>query len=297
MQDIQELYIDILDTKVYEEIYAKQYDVGRKVYIIVTRAGTPITLDNVSASLELKKPDQTIIIKSCSIKDNKVVIDLDRNITVIAGRRIPYQLQLFDTSTKAIICTTTGYMNIDQSTVTMDDVESSSDFSTFSDILLDITSKYDESKTYATQAKNSQDAAKVSETNTLASEKNAKQSEINAKASEQKSASSELNALSYKNAAEKSASAAKMSETHAAQSEVNAKSSESISSQKAASASSAEANAKKYMDSAKSYMDKTTTLYNTIDTKLNNKTRLFTQQEYDQLSTIEKNNGTIYFVK
>jgi len=62
-------------------------------------------------------------------------------------------------------------------------------------------------------------------------------------------------------------------------------------------ASSAEANAKKYMDSAKSYMDKTTTLYNTIDTKLNNKTRLFTQQEYDQLSTIEKNNGTIYFVK
>ena len=57
------------------------------------------------------------------------------------------------------------------------------------------------------------------------------------------------------------------------------------------------ANAKKYMDSAKSYMDKTTTLYNTIDTKLNNKTRLFTQQEYDQLSTIEKNNGTIYFVK
>lgn len=297
MQDIQELYIDILDTKVYEEIYAKQYDVGRQAHIIVTRAGTPITLENISASLELKKPDNTVIMKSCVIQNNQVVIDLDRNTTVIAGRRIPYQLQLCDTSTKAIICTTTGYINIDKSTVTMDDVESSSDFSTFSDILLDITSKYDESKTYATQAKNSQDAAKVSETNTLASEKNAKQSEINAKASEQKSASSESNALSYKNAAEKSASAAKMSETHAAQSEVNAKSSESISSQKATSASSAEANAKAYMDSAKSYMDKTTTLYNTIDTKLNNKTRLLTQQEYDQLSTIEKKNGTIYFVK
>lgn len=171
MQDIQELYIDILDTKVYEEIYAKQYDVGRQAHIIVTRAGTPITLENISASLELKKPDNTVIMKSCVIQNNQVVIDLDRNITVIAGRRIPYQLQLFDTSTKAIICTTTGYINIDKSTVTMDDVESSSDFSTFSDILLDITSKYDESKTYATQAKNSQDAAKVSETNTLASEK------------------------------------------------------------------------------------------------------------------------------
>lgn len=156
MQDIQELYIDILDTKVYEEIYAKQYDVGRQVHIIVTQAGTPITLANVSASLELKKPDQTIIMKSCSVKDNKVVIDLDRNITVIAGRRIPYQLQLFDTSTKTIICTTTGYMNIDKSTVSTDDVESSSDFSTFSDILLNISEKYEETKGYAEQVNTTQ---------------------------------------------------------------------------------------------------------------------------------------------
>ena len=94
MQDIQELYIDILDTKVYEEIYAKQYDVGRQAHIIVTRAGTPITLENISASLELKKPDNTVIMKSCVIQNNQVVIDLDRNITVIAGRRISYQIHL-----------------------------------------------------------------------------------------------------------------------------------------------------------------------------------------------------------
>lgn len=157
MQDIQELYIDILDTKIYEEIYAKQYDIGREVHLIVTRDGTPIALDNVSASLELKKPDNTVIIKSCSIKDNQVIVDIDRNITVIAGRRIPYQLQLYSTSSQAVICTTTGYINIDKSTVTMDDVESSSDFSTFSDILLKFNTEYEEVKKDVNEVKASKD--------------------------------------------------------------------------------------------------------------------------------------------
>ena len=92
MQDIQELYIDILDTKVYEEIYAKQYDVGRQAHIIVTRAGTPITLENISASLELKKPDNTVIMKSCVIQNNQVVIDLDRTLQLllVVGFHISY---------------------------------------------------------------------------------------------------------------------------------------------------------------------------------------------------------------
>lgn len=153
MQDIQELYLDISDTKIYEEIYAKQYDIGRKVHITVTRNGTPITLNNISVSFQLKKTDGTVILKSCTIQNNQIIIDIDRNITVYAARRIPYQLQLLDTSDNTVICTTTGYINIDQSTVQMDDVESSSDFTTFSDILLNISQKYEETKDYSEQSK------------------------------------------------------------------------------------------------------------------------------------------------
>ena len=289
MQDIQELYIDILDTKVYEEIYAKQYDVGRKVYIIVTRAGTPITLDNVSASLELKKTDGTVILKSCTIQNNKIIIDIDRNITVYAARRIPYQLQLLDTSDNTVICTTTGYINIDKSTVQMDDIESSSDFTTFSDILLDISSKYSESKTYAEQARQSQISAKTSEINAKNSEKASTTSETNAK-------KSETNAKAFEQSASQSATAAKTSETNAKTSETNSKSSENISSQKAQLASTSETNAKTYMNNAKTYSDKTETMYKIIDSKLNSKTREISYADYSKLSNTEQKNGTIYLM-
>lgn len=37
MEDIQKLSIDIMDDKVFEPIYTKQYDQGRKVYVTVLR--------------------------------------------------------------------------------------------------------------------------------------------------------------------------------------------------------------------------------------------------------------------
>ena len=151
MEDIQKLSIDIMDDKVFEPIYTKQYDQGRKVYVTVTKDGKDLSLEGITASFQMKKLDGTVILKNCQIPNNQIIVELDRTITVMSGNRIPFQIQLFESATNIIISTTTGILKVDESVVQMDDIESSSDFSTFSDILLNISEKYEETKEYAEQ--------------------------------------------------------------------------------------------------------------------------------------------------
>lgn len=151
MEDIQKLSIDIMDDKVFEPIYTKQYDQGRKVYVTVTKDGKDLSLEGITASFQMKKSDGTVILKNCQISNNQIIVELDRTITVMSGNRIPFQIQLFEAATNIIISTTTGILKVDESVVQMDDIESSSDFSTFSDILLNISEKYEETKGYAEQ--------------------------------------------------------------------------------------------------------------------------------------------------
>ena len=153
MEDIQKLSIDIMDDKVFEPIYTKQYDQGRKVYVTVTKDGKDLSLEGITASFQMKKPDGTVILKNCQISNNQIIVELDRTITVVSGNRIPFQIQLFETATNIIISTTTGILKVDESVVQMDDIESSSDFSTFSDILLKINAEYEEVKKDAKEVK------------------------------------------------------------------------------------------------------------------------------------------------
>ena len=153
MEDIQKLSIDIMDDKVFEPIYTKQYDQGRKVYVTVTKDGKDLSLEGITASFQMKKPDGTVILKNCQISNNQIIVELDRTITVVSGNRIPFQIQLFEAATNIIISTTTGILKVDESVVQMDDIESSSDFSTFSDILLKINEEYEEVKKDAKEVK------------------------------------------------------------------------------------------------------------------------------------------------
>nr|DAJ69710.1 MAG TPA: tail protein [Caudoviricetes sp.] len=146
MEDIQKLSIDIMDDKVFEPIYTKQYDQGRKVYVTVTKDGKDLSLEGITASFQMKKPDGTVILKNCQISNNQIIVELDRTITVVSGNRIPFQIQLCEAATNIIISTTTGILKVDESVVQMDDIESSSDFSTFSDILLKFNAEYEEVK-------------------------------------------------------------------------------------------------------------------------------------------------------
>lgn len=153
MEYIQKLSIDIMDDKVFEPIYTKQYDQGRKVYVTVTKDGKDLSLEGITASFQMKKPDGTVILKNCQISNNQIIVELDRTITVLSGNRIPFQIQLFEAATNIIISTTTGIIKVDESVVQMNDIESSSDFSTFSDILLKINEEYEEVKKDAKEVK------------------------------------------------------------------------------------------------------------------------------------------------
>ena len=153
MEDIQKLSIDIMDDKVFEPIYTKQYDQGRKVYVTVTKDGKDLSLEGITASFQMKKSDGTVILKNCQISNNQIIVELDRTITVVSGNRIPFQIQLCEAATNIIISTTTGILKVDKSVVQMDDIESSNDFSTFSDILLKINEKYEEVKKDAKEVK------------------------------------------------------------------------------------------------------------------------------------------------
>ena len=153
MEDIQKLSIDIMDDKVFEPIYTKQYDQGRKVYVTVTKDGKDLSLEGITASFQMKKTDGTVILKNCQISNNQIIVELDRTITVVSGNRIPFQIQLCEAATNIIISTTTGILKVDKSVVQMDDIESSNDFSTFSDILLKINEKYEEVKKDAKEVK------------------------------------------------------------------------------------------------------------------------------------------------
>ena len=150
----------------------------------------------------MKKDDGTVVLKSCQIEGNQAIVTIDKNITVFFGNRIPYQIKIVDVANQTVITTVTGYMFIQESVVKQDDVESTSDFSSYADILLEISTKYEQSKTFA-------DNAKTSETNAKKSETNAKKSETNAKTSETNALTSATNASTKANEASNSASNAK----------------------------------------------------------------------------------------
>lgn len=115
-------------------------------HISITKDGKDLSLEGITASFQMKKPDGTVILKNCQISNNQIIVELDRTITVVSGNRIPFQIQLCEAATNIIISTTTGILKVDESVVQMDDIESSSDFSTFSDILLKFNAEYEEVK-------------------------------------------------------------------------------------------------------------------------------------------------------
>ena len=225
MESIQNISMDIMDNHLYEPVYSKQYDTMRVLSITITSDGNPVDLTGCNASFQMKKSDDTVILKKCTITDNIVTVNLDRNITVFYGNRLPFQIQIVNADAE-VISTTTGYLNIEKSAVQAEDVESSSDFSTFVDILVEITKKYNETKEYSNNAKQSEINAKESETNAKQSELKASTSETNAKTSENNAKISETNARASYTHAQECADQAKASADNAATSETNTKTSE-----------------------------------------------------------------------
>lgn len=126
MQNLQKIVLDILNNKVYDYIYTKQYDVGRQIQFQITENGTPLTLDGYTIIFTLKKADGTVIIENdesdnITVDTNYVTLTLSDQMTVTAGK-LPYQLTISNNG--VVISTVTGYMICDKAVVQNDDVHS-----------------------------------------------------------------------------------------------------------------------------------------------------------------------------
>lgn len=143
MDNIQNLSMDIMDNHIYEVIYAKQYDEGRTIIFNILENGKPFDISGYKAIFQMKKPDGTVIINDYDVTDGKIAISLTNQMTICAGNKIPFQIQLIknieDANEKPIILTTvTGYIKVDKSVVQPDDTVSSNEFNALTHALTEV---------------------------------------------------------------------------------------------------------------------------------------------------------------
>lgn len=143
MDNIQNLSMDIMDNHIYEVIYAKQYDEGRTIIFNILENGKPFDIIGYKAIFQMKKPDGTVIINDYDVTDGKIAISLTNQMTICAGNKIPFQIQLIknieDANEKPIILTTvTGYIKVDESVVQPDDAVSSNEFNALTHALTEV---------------------------------------------------------------------------------------------------------------------------------------------------------------
>lgn len=138
---IQEISMDLLNNKLYEYIYAKQYDAGRLIKIWITADNQDFDLEDCYVTFMLKKPDGTFIIQGLetTLEDGKfyAILNITNQMTIYPGK-IPFQIVVshtdftiddtpeanihFDDSKS--ISTVTGYILVEESVVKEDDVAS-----------------------------------------------------------------------------------------------------------------------------------------------------------------------------
>lgn len=127
MENIQNITLDIMNQKVFDYVYTKQYDVGRTAVFNITQNGEPFNIQNVVCVFELKKPDGCYIIQNLPVNstNHTVTLVLDEQCTAVAGK-LPYQLTFQHNSTHAIISTVTGYIMCDKAVAQVSDIKSAS---------------------------------------------------------------------------------------------------------------------------------------------------------------------------
>ena len=127
-----------MNSKTFDYIYTKQYDVGRKVYFTITKNSATVPLSGLNAVFSLKKPDGNLILRSSTDNElvvnaaqNRVELTLDDQITVLSGK-LPYEISLLDGTNT--ISTVTGFIQCEKAAVQKEDVESVSNGSLMADL-------------------------------------------------------------------------------------------------------------------------------------------------------------------
>lgn len=168
MENIQYITLDIMNNKVNNFIYTKQYDVGREVVFSFTDNGSPISLSGMSVIFTMKKPDGKYITYSGSENMTKtsstVTLTFTEQMTVLYGK-LPYQISLVDGTPNEveegaakIISTVNGYIICDKAAVQKSDLISTSDGS----YSVDVTTSHASAQAAVEAASDSADYAKIS---------------------------------------------------------------------------------------------------------------------------------------
>lgn len=99
--------IDLRDNNIFSPIRLSQYDKGFQIYFTITYDGEVFNCSNSTASFQMSNGED--ITKECSIVNNKVVLEIDKDITDVCGK-FPYQISILSNNTK--ITTVTNYIEI-----------------------------------------------------------------------------------------------------------------------------------------------------------------------------------------
>lgn len=138
---MQEITLDLNDSKTYEYMYTKQYDEGRQVVFHITKDGQPFDTTGYKATFQMKKPDGTVIFNDYDIEDGKFTVALTNQMSICAGNHIPFQIQLikvFDDLSSTVLTTVTGYLKVAKSVIDPDDVVSSDEFNALTHAMLQV---------------------------------------------------------------------------------------------------------------------------------------------------------------
>lgn len=133
MDNIQYISLDINNNKINQNIYTKQYDVGRQIVFTITENGEEKDLQGMYAIFKLKKPDGFFVLDDIEIDNNRVILTLTDQMTVLSGR-LPYQLSFYD-MTDLLVSTVTGIMECEKSVVTNEDLISANEINLLEELL------------------------------------------------------------------------------------------------------------------------------------------------------------------
>jgi hypothetical protein len=139
MENIQKINIDVVNHKVYEYIYTKQWDEGRVIYFTVADDTQTVNLNGCSVMFQMKKPDGYVVLYNCPIENGKAKLILSQQMSAAVGK-IPYQLNIYSNNggDESLVTTVTGYMVVEASVVQPDDVESSEEFNVITDLATEL---------------------------------------------------------------------------------------------------------------------------------------------------------------
>jgi predicted aconitase len=110
----QRFKIDILDNQTYEQIYVKQNTQGFNIEFEITKNDKLCDITGFTALFEMEKPNKRTVVKPCTISNNIVSIEIDRQMTDISGKA-NYQVTLIKGDVR--ISTTTNVMKIERSAI------------------------------------------------------------------------------------------------------------------------------------------------------------------------------------